>query len=159
MARKTIDVVITRAGRDESKRFAITELPASRAEKWAFRAFLSLNAAGVDIPENIANAGIAGIALIGLRALTQMRWEHAEPLLDELFSCVKIRPSSDHPEIVRDLVESDIEEISTRLQLRDEVFNLHTGFSPAGIVSSLISVMSAKASSPTMPMSPGPSAK
>lgn len=131
--RKIIEITITDEGRDKDKTFVIEEMSATRAEKWAWRAFMGLDAAGVDVPER---SGIAGLALVGLRALTKMNWETAEPLLDELMSCVKIKPPS---KVVRELVENDIEEIQTRLQLRDHVFALHTGFSPAGVLLRLIS--------------------
>lgn len=143
MARKTIEITIASEGRDQGKTFSITEMSAVQAEKWAWRAFMGLDAVGIDVPER---SGIAGLALIGLRALTKMRWDTAEPLLDELMSCVKIR--SPNPRAgFRDLVENDIEEIRTRLELRDAVFALHTGFSPAGVLSRLISAALAESSS------------
>jgi hypothetical protein len=136
MARKIIDVTIQAEGRDKGKVFVIEEMPASKAEKWATRVFLSLNVAGVEIPEHIAKAGFAGVAMVGLSALTKISWTNAEPLLDEMFTCIKIRPSpQDKPEIVRALWENDIEEVATRIKLRDDVFFLHSGFSPAAFVS------------------------
>jgi hypothetical protein len=135
MARKIIDVTITAEGRDNGKVFVIEEMPASKAEKWATRVFLSLNVAGVEIPEHLAKAGFAGVAMVGLSALTKISWANAEPLLDEMFTCIKIRPSPEKPEIVRALWENDIEEVATRIKLRDDVFLLHSGFSPAAFVS------------------------
>jgi hypothetical protein len=138
MARKTIDVTIQAEGRDRGKVLSITELPASQAEKWATRALLALSKAGVEIPDNIADAGLAGVAILGLKALGGMSFKDAEPLLDEMMACVKIKPSPhDKPEIIRSLVESDIEEIATRVFLRSAVFELHTGFSFSGGVSRL----------------------
>lgn len=126
MARKTLAVTITEEGRDKGKVFVLTELPASQAEKWAARAVLALMKAGVDIPEG---GGMAEIAVAGLKALGQISWELAEPLMDEMFACVKVMPDPGNASIVRSLIEDDIEEVTTRVRLRSEVFTLHTGFS------------------------------
>lgn len=128
MARKTKVVRIEAAGRDQGKSFLITELPASQAERWATRALMAMAKTGVDIPEGIENAGMAGLASIGLRALASIPYEDAEPLLATMFECVKF-VSPTHPEVSRYLIEDDIEEVGTRLQLRREVLELHTGFS------------------------------
>ena len=128
MARKTLIVVIDAAGRDLGKAFLIREMPASQAEKWAAKAFLGMARSGVEIPADIAEAGLAGIASIGIKALGGMRYEDAEPLLDEMFQCVSFLPDPVKPAIVRGLVEDDIEEVATRLRLRKEIFNLHVDF-------------------------------
>ena len=44
-------------------------------------------------------------------------------------SCVTVIPDPTRPQVFRQLVETDIEEIATRLRLRDEVIALHTNFS------------------------------
>jgi hypothetical protein len=128
MARQTKTVNITAKGRDKGKAFLLTEMPAAKAEKWAARAFLALAKAGVDIPENIASAGLAGIASVGLKALGGMDFPDAELLLDEMWTCIQIIPDPSRPEVVRALIEDDIEEVTTRLLLRKEVFTLHTSF-------------------------------
>jgi len=135
MARKTKIVQISDENRDKGKCFLIREMPATQAEKWAARAFLALAKSGVEIPDDIANAGLAGIAAMGIRALGGMTFADAEPLLDEMFnSCVAVIPDPAKPEIFRGaggigaLIEDDIEEVATRLKLRKEVFSLHTGF-------------------------------
>ena len=131
MARRT-DTFVATVGRDAGKHFFLTELPASQAEKWAARAFLAMAKSGLEIPDGIAEMGLAGIAAMGLKALGGMSFEVAGPLLDEMFTCVRIIPDPKHPEVVRVLIEDDIEEIGTRLQLRKAVFGLHVDFSVAG---------------------------
>lgn len=131
MARKSMKVDI-KTGRDAGKTFVITEMPCSQAEKWAIRAFLAMAQSGVDIPDNIASAGFAGLAQLGFGALSKISFDAAEPLLDELMSCVVIMPNPAAPDVVRGLIEDDIEEISTRFKLRTEVLKLLTGFSIAG---------------------------
>lgn len=125
MARKILNVTISDEGRDKDKVFVLTEMPASQAERWAARALFALMNSGVTIPDNIASTGLAGIAALGIKALGRLPFELAEPLLDEMFECVKIMPN---PEVTRALIEDDIEEMKTRIQLRKEIFNLHTSF-------------------------------
>ena len=129
--RKTLLITIDAEGRDFGKVFKLTEMSAVRAEKWAARAFLAMARSGIDIPDNIAEAGLAGIAAIGFRALGGMRFDDAEPLLDEMFATVELIPDPSRPNVARPLIESDIEEVATRLRLRKEVFSLHVDFSRA----------------------------
>lgn len=128
MARKVAQIKIDTEGRDLGKVFQITEMPAAQAEKWALRVFLAMAKSGIEVPEDIANAGLAGVAMMGLRSLGGMDWQYAEPLLDEMMTCAAIIPDPLKPNVVRFLVADDIEEIATRLRLRKEIFNLHTGF-------------------------------
>lgn len=128
MARKIEQITIKDEGRDKGKVFVIREMPASQAEKWAMRAFLALAKSGVDVPEEVAESGLAGIAVLGLRALSGLTFADAEPLMDEMFSCIQIMPDPTRPEVVRLLLEDDIEEVKTRLHLRKAVLSLHTDF-------------------------------
>ena len=123
MARKETIVTITAEGRDKGKAFLITELPASEAEEWAMRAMFSLMNAGVEIPENIAEAGTAGLFALGLTTMSKLPFEAARPLFDKMMECVQIKLA-----VPRSLIESDIEEVLTRLTLRKAVWDLHTDF-------------------------------
>ena len=125
MGRKSITLTISEEGRDKGKVFQITEMPASKAEKWAFRALLALAKSGVDIPDDVMYSGVAALLGIGVKALLRVNFVDAEPLIDELFDCVKFVPSQD---ITRILVEDDTEEIATRIKLRKEVIVLHMSF-------------------------------
>jgi hypothetical protein len=127
MARKIAEVIIDK-GRDKGKKFVIKEMPASQAEKWAAKAFLALARSNVDIPDNVGDMGMAGIATVGLKALSGVNFDDAEPLMDEMFSCITIMPDPSKPMVQRALIEDDIEDVSTRLFLRKEVFNLHIDF-------------------------------
>lgn len=127
--RKTATIAIEAPGRDSGKVFFIREMPATQTEKWAMRAFLALARSGVDVPPNIAEAGWAGIAAIGLKAFGGLGFADAEPLMDEMFACVQIIPDPTRPQVIRALIEDDIEEVATRLRLRREVFALHADFS------------------------------
>jgi len=130
--RNAIEVTIDASGgRDKGKLFVITEMPAMRAEKWALRLLLELMKSGMELPDEIANAGMAGVASLGLPAMGSLPWSVAEPLLDELLQCVEIVPDPKNRQIMRKLIEEDIEEIPTLLKLRVAVFKLHTSFLPA----------------------------
>lgn len=115
-------------GRDAGKVFKLTELSADGAERWAMRAFFALMNAGVDIPEDVTSMGLAGIAQVGLKALTNIPFEAAEPLLADMMDCVQIIPDPSRPAVLRSLVDGDIEEVLTRINLRREVLFLHLEF-------------------------------
>ena len=105
MARNTANYTVTEEGRDQGKVFVLTEMPASRAESWAMRALLALMAGGIEVPEGFERMGMAAMAEIGIKALAGLKWEVAEPLLAEMWSCVQIMPDSSKPHIVRNLIE------------------------------------------------------
>jgi len=127
MARKVKTFTVSADGRDKGKIFVLTEMPATKAEKWALRAFLGLARHGIKIPEGVQRLGMVGLAQYGLTLLGQLPYDDAEVLMDEMFQCVKIQPGSD-PNVTRELIEDDIEEVATRMELRKEIFTLHVDF-------------------------------
>ncbi len=130
MARTTLNYKVTDENRDYDKVFVITEMSAFRAEAWALRVLMALLKGNVELPEGFERMGMAGIAQIGFKLLAGLKYEIAEPLLAEMLSCVQYMPDKNKPMIVRPIMEAanDIEEITTILKLRAEVFKLHTGF-------------------------------
>jgi hypothetical protein len=128
---KTQVVQITDEGRDKGKVFLLTEMPARQAEEWAYRLFLAL--ARADIPDEISQAGMAGVAQLSFKVFGGMHWQDAKPLLDEMFTCVRITPDLTKSEFSRALIDDDIEEVQTRMKLRWEVLQLHAGFFIAAI--------------------------
>ena len=127
MARRKLEYSVTE-GRDKGKLFILTEMPASRAERWAMRAAMAAISAGVELPEGIEFQGMAGIAQAGITAFAKIPFDVAGPLLDEMFGCVQFVPDPTNRSIVRDLIEDDIEDVATRFKLRMELFKLHIGF-------------------------------
>lgn len=125
MARKQLTVTIGVEGRDKGKVFILTELSAYEAEEWAGRALFSLMNAGVEIPDNIAEAGLAGVAAMGMKAIAKLPFESAKPLLDKMMDCVQIQPS---PNVTRELMSGDVEEVATLFTLRKKVLGLHLDF-------------------------------
>ena len=156
MARKTRDVTIALAdgNRDNGKMFRITEMPAVRAEKWATRALLAMAKSGAEVPDEALQAGAASLLGAGIQAFTRISFLEAEPLLDEMMGCVEIVPDPSRKDVVRPLIDDDIEEVATRLFLRGEVVDVHTGFSMNAAMSRLgQAAKEADSSSPT-PTSP-----
>jgi len=131
MARKTKYVVVAEGApetnRDYGKRFLLTEMAAGPAEKWATRAFLGLARSGVVVPQDIVTSGWAGIVEFSINKVAAINFAEAEPLMDEMFACVQFCPDPDRPEFARPgpVMENEIEEVTTRLQLRWEVVHLH----------------------------------
>lgn len=154
--RKTRDITLgDEYMRDAGKAFRITEMPAAQAEKWAYRCFLGFMASGIEVPEDVAAQGIAGIASLGFKALMGIRWQTAEPLLDEMWECVSVLPDpKGKPDFIRKPIDEDIEEVGSRIFLRGEVYDLHTGFSLSESLSNLMALMqSALANSQNIEMS------
>ena len=123
--------------RDAGKTFEITEMSAVRAEKWATRALSAMMNSGANIPVEVVQLGMGALAAVGLQALLVVSFAEAEPLLDEMLQCVEILPDPKNPAVRRPFDPDDIEEVSTILLLRSEVFEIHTGFSIAGFLSTL----------------------
>lgn len=140
MARKTLIYTVQDEGRDSGKVFLLTEMPSSKAERWAIRAFLAMAKGGIELPEGMEHQGFAGLAKVGLGLLLQIPYEMAEPLLDEMMECVQVIPNPSNRAVVRALIEDDIEEVATRIKIRKEVFGLHVNFSLAGAKSTSESV-------------------
>lgn len=128
MARKEKFITIDGQGRDKGKVFHLTEMPASQAEWWAMRAIMAMGRGGVDLPDDVRSMGMAALALEGLKALSKIQPEEAKPLMDEMLDCVQFVPDPKDHSVRRPLIEADIEEITTRLNLRAEVFRLHVDF-------------------------------
>ena len=139
MPRRTVNVPITFEGRDKGKVFRITEMPASQGERWGEKFVFALGRAGIQVPPDVMQSGFAGAAIYGAQSFISMNFGDARELLDEMFTCITIIPDpAGHPEMTRLLVEEDIEEISTRLFLRQEVLSLHLGFSVAVALSNFL---------------------
>jgi hypothetical protein len=117
--------------------YLLTEMPASQAEIWAFRMLNLLAASGLTIPDEMLNAGLAGLAVTFSGGDVSKMFANfsglAIPefvsLMNEMFQCVQIQYGhAGAPPLYRRIVEEDIEEVSTRLKLRGELFKMHMGF-------------------------------
>lgn len=130
MARRELRFTIAEKNRDHGKIFFIREMPADQTEWWAARILFALTNAGADLPKGAAEGGMAGFAAAGIQSLLSLRAEVVKPLMDEMFTCVEYLHEGKlpaQPILSGDL--SQIEEVSTRVQLRKAVLELHVGFS------------------------------
>jgi hypothetical protein len=166
MARRTKEIAIDDPkSRDHGKVFVLTEKPALDAERWAKRALAAVGRTnamtGVD-PAELEGLGLIGVAAVGVRALATLQDEDSERLMAEMMECVQIRPNSKAPQVIRPLMEKpdetgtyDIEDIKTIWQLRNEVLELHLGFSLPDVFSKLkTSTSNAPGNSSTTQTSP-----
>lgn len=131
-------------GRDQGKALLITEMPAAKAEKWAMRMFLALKGSDSQIPLDLKDLGMVGVAIVGFNVILRanVKFEELEPLLDEMLTCVQAIPDHNNANHTRPLLPGEIEEVKTLGWLRSEILELHTGFSVADSLSTLISQMS-----------------
>lgn len=128
MARKSTVFTAT-DGRDKGKAFLLTELSAEDAEDWAMRALFVIVNAGVEVPDELLGAGLAGLAALGIKALTKVPYEAAKPLFDTMMRCIQLLPDPRDHRTVRPLMTADdIEEVPTRMKLRKAILDLHMGF-------------------------------
>lgn len=154
---EVVEVPSEWGGRDAGKKFLITEWSADRAEHWAIRCLIAYNRGGGQVPMEAIGGGMEAIFLLGVNTFLrgQMQASEVIPILDELMECVKIirDPKARAPDgsiIASDIIPGgeDIAEAKTRLWLRSEVIRLHTNFSPAEMLWSLISAVTNKAPIP-----------
>lgn len=137
MSRKSAYITATWEGRDKGRTYKITEMPASQAEEWGARLLTAVGRTGLDLPPGMFALGMEVLAYVGIKGLIAMHWEEARPLLEEMMGCVERVPDLGNQNFVRPLVEEDIEEVMTRVRLRDAVIELHVGFSVAAVLSNL----------------------
>src|ERR1700739_1383675 len=79
--RNFVKVTIDAEGRDKGKTFIIHEMAAMPLEDWAIRAFIGLKNSGVEIDDEIAASGIAGMVRLGLSSFLAMDITCARPLM------------------------------------------------------------------------------
>lgn len=168
MARREMDVVISDEGRDKGKLFHLTEAPALQGEDLVLRIFLALAKAGVDVPEEVQEAGLAGFISWGFKSLSGVSFAEAKAIKDDFFySYVQIVPDPQHPDVRRGkgafsvgpLVESDIEEVATRALLYRKLVTLNTGFFPDAVASNSAAAQTTAGNGQTIRTSPAPSVR
>lgn len=123
--RHELSLTIAEDGRDKGKVFYITEMGARPGHKWATRAIFAVMNSGVDIPDDILAAGMAGLPILGMKAIVNVPYYMAEPLLDELLTCVEFIPDAAKPNVKRKVFEDDIEEVKTIFTLQQEILRMH----------------------------------
>lgn len=146
---RTKIVTVQFEGRDKGAQYLLTEMVASQGEKWAMKALLAmLHNTVIDLPEGWQQAPMMVVAGIGIaKLLAGIPFSTMDELGNELMGCItpqalpNMQGNIEQLSIRRSLVEADIQEISTRAWLKSEVFELHTGFSVADVISRSITSM------------------
>jgi hypothetical protein len=129
MPRKTTRLTVSEEGRDKGKTFVLNELPADQAERWFIRALFAISKSDADVKPEMIAGGAATFAAWGIPALLQADYTDVEPLLDEMWQCIKYQHSPKVPlQNIADGENSPIEEVATRFALRVAVLQLHLGF-------------------------------
>ena len=136
--RKTKTITINDRG--TAKTFRITEMPATKIERWliaAGRLLLSCGAGDVQVG-NLTDSGEMQEALArflvtdGLRCLGNLDMDKTWPLYDELLGCCEIKIGDYFSPLSMDTVDGQIEDFRTLLALRKEALLLHLDFFKAG---------------------------
>lgn len=138
-----------RENRDAGKSFLLTEVAAIAAEEWGLRAMMALGTSGIVVPQEIADAGLIGIALIGYQAFMGAKEEAVLPLWREMLpACVQLKPpigeNAAGATILMPWHPSIVEEVSTLQLLRQQILELHTGFTLAELAQKLTQATSAR---------------
>lgn len=136
MARKTTILTIEDNNRDKGKKFKITEMSAIALDKWASKAILALANSGADIPADSLN-GIQGLGTLSangiMKLITQLKYEQAQPLYDELLNCCEFLDGSSGRSLSVQNADEIVEELTTLLKLRWEVLKLSFDFLAHGV--------------------------
>jgi hypothetical protein len=131
---KTKEVTITAEGRDKGRKYLLTEMPALQAERWARHAIMAMNREDLDIRSEVAALGMWGFVLGGMQALAGGDVPSVDKLMDEMLHQIQIVEEA----VTRPLGgDNDFWEITTLKTLRQELIELHMGFTFAELASSL----------------------
>lgn len=158
--RKTESFTVTKGGsssanRDYGKTFVLTEMPAIQGEQWATQALVLLASNGVQVSPGEASTGMSGLAtVLGSKAADNLALLRAlqHPSLEGWWDCVRYQHDPKHkPQPINQGEACQIEEISTVIDLRMKVLELHTNFftDDGQLTSDLPSSVVATGSSPT----------
>jgi hypothetical protein len=123
MALKTTTVTIS-DGRDKGRKFLITEMPANVAERWILRVVFGLGRSGIELPPELLQLGAAPIAYTIASMVNKIPSRLGLKLADELMEYVQ----RVEEKLTRSLVDTDIEDYTTRFKLKGEVLKLVFGF-------------------------------
>jgi hypothetical protein len=134
VARRNKEVTITEEGRDKGKTFILTEMPAEEGELWATRAMELLELAGFIVSEETKAAGMAGLAVTARPFTFATGRALQDASLENMWSYVQFQPKNRDapPQKLFAGDDCQIEEWTTRLKLRVEFVQLHTGFFSRG---------------------------
>lgn len=125
---KTLDYTCTHPGADQGKCFKLTRMDAFSADQWARHCLQAAVRGGAQVGADLAQAGLAGLAALGIEIFGFMEETALDKALDRLMHCVSLRPDPTNPALTRPVIAADFEEPETLGLVRAEVFRLHVGF-------------------------------
>lgn len=125
-------------GRDEGKRFQITEMPALKADEWAHKLLEQASRSGVDLKNvdvlNLDTKSMAGMIEIGAAVFTILgRIDHEisrEMKFDLLDTCVRIIPTEGEPRMC--LWDDEIKDFQNFTLLAAQAIGIHIDFLQQG---------------------------
>lgn len=130
--------------RDAGKVYIVKEVDAVTAEEWGLRALMALGTGGIQIPPELMGLGILAIPLIGYQVFMGAKEEAVLPLWREMLpACVSVKQSNTVFEKFNPANVNHVEEVSTLLELRKAVLEIHTGFTIAELTSRFATMGSA----------------
>ena len=123
------ETVVTIEDRCNPLTFTSREMPATQLERWIIRAMLLLaGSEGLEgLSGGVENAG-KYLSEHGLKALANVEYEKAQPLLDELLACCARTDAGIEQRCTPDSVDGYIEDVRTLFKLRVESAKLNFGF-------------------------------
>jgi hypothetical protein len=139
---------------ENTLRFRITQMPASRLEDWLYRAALCLGPA-LELPEGTGLEGVGeAIAKHGFSKLANIKYGDAKPLLDEMLACAeRDLGNGQFMPVSLATVDGYIETVQALFQLRVACFKANLSFFGTGVPSSSQSDGTPQSVSPTIQMS------
>ena len=132
MARASKTITIEAEGRDRGKVFRLEKLSPVALEDWIARTLLAMGKARLEIPENFRTMSGIDLITVAIDNFGKLVWSDAKLLLAEMLACVSV-PDESAAGGFRAMVEDDIDELATLLQLRSEIVQLHMAGNPAAV--------------------------
>lgn len=124
-------VTITAEGRDKGRQYVLTEMPALKAERWARHVIMAMSRQDLEIRQEIAALGMYGLIIGGFQALAGGDMAAVDTLMAEMLPQISIVEDK----VIRPIgADGDVWEIWTLKQLRQELIELHMGFTFAELV-------------------------
>jgi hypothetical protein len=152
MARK-VEFAEIRDG-ENTLRFRITQMPASRLEDWLYRAVLCLGPA-LELPEGAGLESVgAALAKDGFSKLANVKYSDAKPLLDEMLACAeRDLGNGQYMPVTLATIDGYIETVQALFQLRIACFKCNLSFFGSGVPSGSPSAGTPQTGSPAIRMS------
>lgn len=121
---------------ENTLRFRITQMPASKLEDWLYRAVLCLGPA-LQLPEGTGIEGVgAALARDGFAKLANVRYSDAKPLLDEMLACAeRDLGNGQYMPVSLSSIDGYIESVQALFQLRVACFRCNLSFFMSGVPS------------------------